>query len=84
VGQRIDFVVNITRAYELPDDFCKDVYCEYQFYLDNEKYRTQKIMGKNTAPAFDFRQPHTVDYCSETFIEYLLKDSVQIITNNIL
>lgn len=31
---------------------------------------------KNQRPVFDFKQHHTVDYCSETFIEYLLKDSV--------
>ena len=43
VGQRIDFIVELKQAYDLPKDFCKDVYCEYMFYLDNEKYKTQKI-----------------------------------------
>jgi hypothetical protein len=54
------------------------VYCEYQFYLDNERYKTSKIIGKNERPVFDYKYQHTVDYCSETFIEYLLKDSVYI------
>jgi hypothetical protein len=46
-GQRIDFIVNIVRAYDLPIDFCKDVFIEYTFYLDSEKYDTVKIVGKN-------------------------------------
>lgn len=40
ISQRIDFVINITKAYDLPEDFCKDVFFEYQFYLDSEKYKT--------------------------------------------
>ena len=76
VGQRIDFIINIVRAYDLPINFCKDVFIEYTFYLDNEKYETIKIQGKNCDPIFDYRFHHTVEFCSETFIEYLLKDSV--------
>ena len=37
VNQRIDFNVLITKVFELPPNFCKDVYCEYTFYLNNEK-----------------------------------------------
>ena len=40
IGQRIDFVVEISRAVELPIDFCKDVFCEYTFFLGEEKYNT--------------------------------------------
>jgi len=29
VGRRIDFVVDIKKAIDLPLDFCKDVFCEY-------------------------------------------------------
>lgn len=47
LGQRIDFVVEIKKAIDLPADFCKDVYCEYQFYIDDDKYQTVKILGKN-------------------------------------
>ena len=38
IGQRIDFVVEISKATELPDTFCKDVFCEYTFYLGEEKF----------------------------------------------
>jgi hypothetical protein len=34
IDQRIDFIVEITQAHELPEDLCRDVYVEYQFYLD--------------------------------------------------
>jgi len=54
VGQRIDFNVQIIRAYDLPSYFCKDVYCEYQFYIDKEKYKTQINEGKNQRPEFEF------------------------------
>jgi hypothetical protein len=43
VDQRIDFVVQISRAIELPENFCKDVFAEYSFYLDPTKYRTTVV-----------------------------------------
>ena len=49
-GQRIDFLIDIKQATDLPDNFCRDVYCEYQFFLDEEKYSSVKILGKNTNP----------------------------------
>ena len=32
---RLDFAVVITRAIGLPSNFCRDVYIEYSFYLDD-------------------------------------------------
>ncbi len=46
-GRRIDFIVEIKRAFDLKEDFCKDVYCEYTFYLDNNKYMTTVLPGKS-------------------------------------
>ena len=34
-GNRIDFIIEIKRAFDLKEDFCKDVFCEYTFYLDD-------------------------------------------------
>ena len=76
IGQRIDFIVKINKAIELPDNFCKDVFCEYTFFLSEEKFSTTQIIGKDTNPQFDYRQHHTVEYCSENFVEYLKNDSV--------
>ena len=34
IDQRIDFLVNISKAKDLPEDLCRDVFVEYSFYLD--------------------------------------------------
>jgi hypothetical protein len=39
-GQRIDFFVEIKRAFDLPEDFCKDIFCKYQIYLGEEEFAT--------------------------------------------
>ena len=55
IGQRIDFVVEINKAMDLPDNFCKDVFCEYTFFLSEEKFSTTQILGKDTNPQFDYK-----------------------------
>jgi len=40
LNRRIDFLVQISQAKDLPSNFCKDVFVEYQIYLEEEKYRT--------------------------------------------
>lgn len=52
IDQRIDFVVQISRATDLPENLCRDVYAEYSFYLDQTKYRTNTVAGKNRSPEF--------------------------------
>ncbi len=29
IGRRIDFLVDIKRAFDLPEEFCKDIFCKY-------------------------------------------------------
>lgn len=55
IGQRIDFAVLIEKAVDLPEDFCKNVFCEYKFYLDDESVRTPEIPGKHRSPVFEYR-----------------------------
>lgn len=71
VGQRIDFKVQITRAFELPEDFCKDIHCEYTFFLGEEKYTTNIVLGKNREPEFNYTFHHTVEPCTEYFVQHL-------------
>lgn len=59
LDRRIDFVVNIIKARNLPSNFCKDVFVEYQLYLEEEKYRTAVIAGKNRDPEFNYTKHHT-------------------------
>jgi len=71
IGNRIDFIVQITKAIDLPEDFCKNVFCEYQFFLSEDKYTTKTIEGKNRNPVFDFKELHTVEPCTEYFLQYI-------------
>ena len=78
IGKRIDFIVEIKQATKLPKNFCRDVYCEYKFFLSDEIYQSAKILGKDENPQFDFRHHHTIEYCTPGLIEHLKKDSVSI------
>lgn len=46
LNQNIDFIVEIAKADKLPKDFCRDVFCEYNFYLDASPYRSGVVQGK--------------------------------------
>ena len=56
IDQRIDFVVQIDKAYELPEDLCRDIYVEYSFYLDPTKYRTQVCKGRIRSPEINYKR----------------------------
>jgi hypothetical protein len=47
IGKRIDFIIEIKQATGLPKNFCRDVYCEYKFFLFEEVYQSAKILGKD-------------------------------------
>lgn len=76
LDQRIDFAVEIKRAIDLPEHFCRDVYVEYNFYLDDQPYQTPIIPGKHQNPIFDYRYHHTVHNVSENFLKYLKINAV--------
>lgn len=77
VNQRIDFNIIISKVSELPSNFCKDVYVEYTFYLNNEiKYQTEVSYGKAQEKTFNFKKHHTVEVCTEHFINYLLNEQI--------
>ena len=78
LNQRMDFRVEIVRAFDLKEDFCKDIHCEYTFFLEEEKFSTEVVPGKNREPVFNYVRHHTVDPCSKYFIDYLLKENVRI------
>ena len=70
-GHRMDFIVEINHAMDFPKDLCKDIFVEYQFYLDEELHRTQICEGKQTNPVFNYRKQHTIEYISDGFLKYL-------------
>jgi len=59
MDRRVDFIVNVIKATDLPSNFCKDVFVEYQVYLEDTKYHTHVIPDKNRNPVFDFKKQHT-------------------------
>ena len=46
LGQRIDYVVQINKALDLPSNFCRDAYVEYCLFLSEEKHKTDVVKGK--------------------------------------
>jgi hypothetical protein len=76
IDNRLDFLVQITRCKDLPEDLCRDVYVEYTFYLDPEKHRTVVISGKNRNPEFNYSKHHTVENVTDMLVEYLKKECI--------
>ena len=52
--QRIDFLVEISKAFDLHPNFCRDVFVEYVFYLDSEKYQTPQMITRRMHLVLDF------------------------------
>ena len=71
LSRRIDFVVCIERATDLPSNFCRDVFVEYQIYLEDKKYQTKIAEGKNRNPVFEYQQHHTQQVVTENFLQYI-------------
>ena len=40
LNQSISFKVKIDTIENLPEDFCRNIFCEYKFYMDEQKYTT--------------------------------------------
>lgn len=72
--QRIDFIVKIDKALELPEDLCRDVYVEYQWYLDHDKHKTKICDGKDRNPVIDYSHQHTVEIVTKMLVDYMEKE----------
>ena len=59
LDQRIDYVIQINKALDLPSNFCRDVFVEYSLFLSDDKYKTKVIAGKNRQPEFAYAVQHT-------------------------
>ena len=75
LNRRIDYLVCIRNAKDLPSNFCKDVFVEYSIYLEDEKHYTDVVEGKNRNPEFNFQKQHTQMVVTENFLKYV-KDEV--------
>lgn len=73
---RLDFAIEIERAENLPINFCKDVFVEYQLFLDDTKYKTSVQEGKNRNPEINYRRQHTQEPVTQNFLNYLLNENI--------
>ena len=55
----------------MPTNFCKDVFVQYQLYLEETKYQTDVVQGKNRQPEFNYRRQHTQTVVTENFLKYI-------------
>ena len=70
--------MKISEISNLPEDFCRDIYCEYEFYMEKRKYKTNVCVGKNQNPTLNFVRQHHVDCVTKMLIDYLCEDKLTI------
>lgn len=76
IDQRIDFNMKIKQITDLPQDLCRDTYVEYQFYLDQTKYKTKVVEGRERNPVYDYSHQHTVETVTDNLVKYLKEKCV--------
>jgi hypothetical protein len=74
IDTRIDYVIQIDQAVDLPKNFCRDTFVEYQLYLNEEKFRTNVVAGSNRNPIYNYSRQHTQEWVTDGFIKYLKED----------
>lgn len=77
MGNSIYFTVYIKEAYDLPENFCKDVHVEYVSFSDDMTYKTGSISGKNINPVFEENFEHKIDYLTKDDIEHICEKNVK-------
>ena len=76
IGKRIDFNILIKKANGLPEMLCKDTYVKYNWYLDNEEYRTEACEAIDPNPEWDYKHHMTIDYVTEDLLKYFENDAL--------
>ncbi|EGR27134.1 kinesin motor domain protein [Ichthyophthirius multifiliis] len=73
LGKQLYFKIVISKA-QLPELFCRDTYVEYTLMNQQgkmETYQTQKIIGKNSKPNYNYSKIHSYSYVTEEHLYYL-------------
>jgi len=78
IGQQLDFKVKIEKLTKLPEDFCRNIYCEYQFYTDEAINKTTSCPEKNTDPIIKYEKHHTIEVVTKYLLDYLKDDKLTI------
>jgi len=67
----IDFKVKITHLSNLPENFGRNIFCEYKFYLDDQKYLTSIQPGNGESVEFDYQHHHHYEIVTNQTLKYL-------------
>ena len=78
LNNTLDFKVKIDKIQGLPPDFCRNIYCEYEFYMDKTKYKSSISQGKNQNPVFNYEKQHHFDCVTKFLVDYLLEDKLTV------
>jgi hypothetical protein len=78
LNERLDFKVKIEKLTNLPADFCRNIYCEYQFFMDEVIYKTEMTNEKNCDPIIEYEHHHTHQVVTKFLLDYLMEDKLTI------
>lgn len=78
LNERLDFKVKIDQLTNLPEDFCRNIFCEYEFFMDGEVYRTTPTTEKNRDPVLNYCFHHTQEVVTKFLLDYLNDDKLTI------
>ena len=78
LNHQLDFKVKIEKLSNLPENFCRNIFCEYQFYMDEDVSKTETVKEKNTDPIINFEKHHTVEVVTKFLLQYLMDDKLTI------
>jgi hypothetical protein len=76
LGKSLYFTVYIKQAFDLQENFCKDVHVEYVSFSDDLTYKTKTISGKNINPIFEEKFENKIDYLTKEDIEFISEKNV--------
>ena len=76
LGKSLYFTVYVKEAYNLPENFCKDVHVEYVSFSDDVTYKTKSLEGKNINPIIEEKFEHKIDYLTKEDIEFISEKNV--------
>eukprot|EP01013_Petalomonas_cantuscygni_P009422 TRINITY_DN22245_c0_g1_i1.p1 TRINITY_DN22245_c0_g1~~TRINITY_DN22245_c0_g1_i1.p1 ORF type:complete len:673 (+),score=138.38 TRINITY_DN22245_c0_g1_i1:195-2213(+) len=76
LGTRVDFVVHIIRAKEIPARFAHNVYCKYVYkWAEKDSYRTSDAHDR-TDPEWDFKKRFAFSKLNSGLVDYFMSDNV--------
>lgn len=78
LNERLDFKVKIEKLTNLPEDFCRNIYCEYQFFMDDAVYKTEMTSEKNRDPILEYEHHHSQEVVTKFLLDYLLEDKLTV------